>query len=383
MSADVAIRWILAAILLTAILGGWIVVMNWRWRPKREPLIPRPPRYPLARWSGSEVALALFIFVALPNLAVAALQSAGLLPVFDPRTPPDLDVQLKLLVVKVAVSPLMIAAMLGALWFGSRTRPKTLGLRLWRWKPSLYLAYVSYLVVTPIVFGVQMIAQWINHRFAVNVEPHILQRLGENGSALGTWLLIILTAVVVAPVAEEILFRGIMLPWLARRWWGGWSAMAGALAMGLAAASETVAPLAFALIVSLVSIAVTFPHMPEQGVRRAILGTALLFAMFHYTFWPHPIPLFFLGIALGWLAHRSRGLLAPIALHSLFNATSVIIMLLGLVRSSPTPAEEPAPPPTVVPKGSALRPRSPADDAHSGHNPRPRPDPIGANRRNS
>ena len=80
-SADVAIRWILAAILLTAILGGWIVVMNWRWRPKREPLIPRPPRYPLARWSGSEVALALFIFVALPNLAVAALQ--------QPNLPPD------------------------------------------------------------------------------------------------------------------------------------------------------------------------------------------------------------------------------------------------------------------------------------------------------
>lgn len=384
MPANATFRWSLAAILVSLMVVGLLVAMRWRWRYRREPLIPRPSRYPLARWSGSEVALALFIFVALPNLAVAALQSAGLFPVFDPRQPLPPDLQLKLLIVKVMVSPLIIAAMLGVLWFGSRTRPKTLGLRLWRWRPSLLLGYVSYLIVTPLVFGVQFIAQWLNHRFAVKIEPHVLQRLGEDAPSVGTWLLIIVTAVVIAPWAEEILFRGIMLPWLARRWWGGWSAMAGAMAMGLAATDQSLAPLAFALVVSLFAIAVTFPHMPEQGVRRSILGTALLFAMFHYTFWPHPIPLFVLGIALGWLAHRSRGLIAPITLHALFNATSVIIMLLGLVHSPPKePGAESATAPPATPLESAPPQKFPDDDAHDGRNPRRRPAANGATPSNS
>ncbi|MCX7700547.1 MAG: CPBP family intramembrane metalloprotease [Gemmataceae bacterium] len=363
MPGNVTFRWTAAAGLLALMLVGLAVAGRWRLRPNRLPLFPRPARYPLAGWSGSEVALALFVFVALPNLAVAALQSAGLFPVFDPSEPLTTETQFRLLVVKVAISPLMIAAMFGVMWAGSRTRPRTLGLRCWRWQPALYLGYVCYLVVTPIVFGVQMLAHWLNQRFAVQVEPHVLQRLGEQDPTPLTWLLIGLTAVVIAPLSEELLFRGIMMPWLARRWWGGWSAMAGAIAMGFAAADRTIAPLAFSLVVSLLSIAVTFPRMPEQGVRRAILGTALLFAMFHYTFWPHPIPLFVLGIALGWLAHRSRGLLAPIFLHALFNATSLIMILLGLANSSPPPSPPSSPPSSSSSSSSSSPTRGPSWEA--------------------
>src|SRR5207245_1648533 len=124
-----------------------------------------------------------------------------------------------------------------------------------------------------------------------------------------TLLLVAVMAVVMAPLAEEILFRGVMLPWLGRRWWGGWAAMAASIVMGLAAFGETGsrAPLAFALTASLLGIAFTFPHAGEQWARRAIIGTALLFAMMHSQVWPHPVPLFVLGLALGWLAHRSRG----------------------------------------------------------------------------
>ena len=45
--------------------------------------------------------------------------------------------------------------------------------------------------------------------------------------------------------------------------------------------------------------------------------------------WPTPIPLFGLGLGLGWLAYRTRRLVAPVTLHVLFNAVGVGMLLLS------------------------------------------------------
>src|SRR5262249_53385556 len=154
-----------------------------------------------------------------------------------------------------------------------RTRPKRLGLRLGQWRRSLYLGYACYVVVTPIVFGLNLLAEWLYRRVNVTVVRHPLQELAQQEPRLGPLLLVTLVAIVLAPLAEELLFRGVMLPWLGRRWWGGWAAMAGSIVWGFAAYGETGnrAPLAFALAVSLLGIAFTFPHAGEQWVRRAII----------------------------------------------------------------------------------------------------------------
>jgi Type II CAAX prenyl endopeptidase Rce1-like len=57
---------------------------------------------------------------------------------------------------------------------------------------------------------------------------------------------------------------------------------------------------------------------------RAIYGTALLFAMFHVSVWPTPIPLFVLALGLGYLAHRTQSIVGPIVLHVLFNAVAFL-----------------------------------------------------------
>ena len=49
--------------------------------------------------------------------------------------------------------------------------------------------------------------------------------------------------------------------------------------------------------------------------------------MIHSNVWPSPIPLFVLGIGLGWLAVRTNGVLAPVIVHGLFNAVSVVFVL--------------------------------------------------------
>ena len=81
-----------------------------------------------------------------------------------------------------------------------------------------------------------------------------------------------LMAVVVAPFAEEYLFRGMLFRALDREW-GGW---------------------------------------------RAVVGSAAFFAIFHpVVAW---LPVSLLGVANAVLFKRSGLLVAPVALHAVYNA---------------------------------------------------------------
>ena len=62
---------------------------------------------------------------------------------------------------------------------------------------------------------------------------------------------------------------------------------------------------------------------------RAIYGTALLFAMFHVSVWPTPIPLFLLALGLGYLAYRTQSVVGPIVMHVLFNTVACIALFLA------------------------------------------------------
>ena len=45
--------------------------------------------------------------------------------------------------------------------------------------------------------------------------------------------------------------------------------------------------------------------------------------------WPSPVPLFVLGVALGYLATRTNRIAACAVLHGLFNAVSYVYVLRG------------------------------------------------------
>ena len=72
----------------------------------------------------------------------------------------------------------------------------------------------------------------------------------------------------------------------------------------------------------------------EANANLAILGSAMFFAVAHSAAWPAPFALLFFGLVLGWLAKRTQSLVAPIALHALFNLVA-FIALYGTVLSAP------------------------------------------------
>ena len=90
-------------------------------------------------------------------------------------------------------------------------------------------------------------------------------------------------AIVLAPVAEEFIFRGLL-----------------------------------------------YPFIKQLGYPRlALVGVSLAFALIHVdatTF----VPLFVLALALTWLYEQTDTLLAPIAAHALFNAANLALLLSEL-----------------------------------------------------
>jgi uncharacterized protein len=88
-------------------------------------------------------------------------------------------------------------------------------------------------------------------------------------------------AVLLVPVAEEMLFRGIL-----------------------------------------------YPTLKQSGHRQlAMLGTSLVFASFHGNLMAF-VPLTFLGVVLTWLYEKTGNLLAPILTHALFNGLNFTLALL-------------------------------------------------------
>ncbi|MEP0891146.1 MULTISPECIES: type II CAAX endopeptidase family protein [unclassified Leptolyngbya] len=138
----------------------------------------------------------------------------------------------------------------------------------------------GYLVALPLMLGVSLVNQqfWQGQGGS---NPLLQIVLEENDPlALGLFLF---TAAIAAPIFEETLFRGFLLPSLTR-------------------------------------------YLPASG---AIALSSLIFAIAHLSL-SEVLPLTALGAILGFVYVRSRNLLAPILLHCLWNSITMIgLFILG------------------------------------------------------
>jgi membrane protease YdiL (CAAX protease family) len=138
----------------------------------------------------------------------------------------------------------------------------------------------GYLTALPLVILVSLINQlvWRGQGGSNPLLPLVLE--SQDGVAL---LIFFLTAAVAAPLFEEFLFRGFLLPSLTR-------------------------------------------YVPVWG---AIVASSLLFAVAHLSL-SEVLPLMTLGIVLGVVYTRTRNLLAPMLLHSLWNSGTLLsLFILG------------------------------------------------------
>ena len=144
---------------------------------------------------------------------------------------------------------------------------------------------------------VQFLSRWVWDLSYTTQEHSLLQQISANPSLLQSFLVIVL-AIIVAPLVEEIIFRGLLQGALVRALKSRW------LAICLTAAAFSVVHL-------------TVRENPPIGQA----------AMAQIENMP---PYFLLGLALGYAYEKSRSLYRPIALHLIFNALSIFFFWLNL-----------------------------------------------------
>jgi membrane protease YdiL (CAAX protease family) len=303
----------LQAWLGVALAAGVLAVSLWLSLPApRRRLLP-PPRRRAVPWDLPEVYVALCAFFFLPMLFSALLQGGQ--PGFSRR----------FLWAAALAGPFTVAAVLLAMRLRSGTRLYQAGLTTHRWRADAVLGYLVWLILTPAVLTVHVLALHY-----LGKVPHPFERLAQEGLAPVEWGLLVFLAVVQAPLTEELVFRGVLQPWAARSPEAGHAVFVGAVAVALLLSpTPDAAPAIFALatLPGYLLLLRLFP-MPERDAR-AVYSTALLFAAFHAGAWPSPVALFLLGLGLGWLAWRTRSLTGPFVVHALFNAVASAVLLSG------------------------------------------------------
>lgn len=166
-------------------------------------------------------------------------------------------------------------------WSIRNYRPLPAGLFQFKVRGSWILwGLGGYLVALPLMLGVALINQQIWQ--GQGGSNPLLQTVLQEQDPISL-LIFLFTAAVAAPLFEELLFRGFLLPSLTK-------------------------------------------YMPVWG---AILLSSLIFASAHLSL-SEVLPLMVLGSILGFVYTRSRNLLAPMLLHSAWNsATMVGLFILG------------------------------------------------------
>jgi membrane protease YdiL (CAAX protease family) len=190
----------------------------------------------------------------------------------------------------VTVNVVVPGAVIAAIVLVSVTiRPgglRRLGLGAERIPLGAALGLLAALVIVPLVHGSGQLTEEFWRRVGLeHPTAHPLLRAGDEMAEPMLRALIMLSAVVLAPAAEELLFRG---------------------------------HLQTAMLYS-------FDRPGTSGAGRwgAIVLSSIVFTIFHGELWMMP-PIFLLSLCLGFVYEWTRNLWTPIVIHALFNASSVV-----------------------------------------------------------
>jgi membrane protease YdiL (CAAX protease family) len=147
---------------------------------------------------------------------------------------------------------------------------------------ALLLGMAVAFIFLPLAWGLQSTSALVLDHLHVPAQEQEAVQVLRSTESWTCGLLLGIAAILVVPVAEEILFRGILYPMIKQR---------------------------------------GFP-------RLAWWGTSLLFGAIHFNLVTF-LPLTVLALCLIWLYERTRNLLAPITAHALFNAMNFAALFLS------------------------------------------------------
>src|SRR6266480_53374 len=188
----------------------------------------------------------------------------------------DVSVDAGSQVVNFAVSLCLYGTILALVHLMVRARGASwrtaFGFRSTRQFSALLMAMGVTFIVLPIARCLKTLSVALMDRIHLKAVPQQAVQMLQTDVSVGSQVFLGVLAILVAPLTEEILFRGILYPFVKQR---------------------------------------GYP-------KAALLGSAILFGALHLNLMTF-VPLTFLGLILAWLYDSTDNLVAPIFAHSLFN----------------------------------------------------------------
>ena len=292
---------LLAAVMITLSAVAWAgIFMRGRAGLHVVPLAPRRP----VPWSGVDLLMVAVFYV----LAHQAFWWIFSFMAFSASAAPSVRgaAEDSMLSEKLATSTAANLLTIGfaLLWIRSQTDVswQDFGWRGEKVFGDLRLGLIAFAALAAPIYGLQAVlsSDFVKEHFSELVkEQHpIIEELRRQPSPL-LYALAGLSAVLVAPLAEEFLFRVLLQGWLE------------------SVRLPTNEP------------ATSGEHRPRPS---AIVVTSILFASMHIGHGAAPVPLFFLALALGYLYQRTHRLLPSVTVHFCLNACSFAALCLAPLK---------------------------------------------------
>jgi membrane protease YdiL (CAAX protease family) len=153
---------------------------------------------------------------------------------------------------------------------------------------AMVLGALAGLVFLPVGWTLQFLSGEVLNLMHRDVPVQEAVQTMQKADTLDSRVYFVVFSILIAPVAEEILFRGVL-----------------------------------------------YPAIKQFGFpRSALWGTAVLFAAIHVNV-PIFLPLLALGLALALLYEATNNLLATITAHGLFNAVNIVVFYLNQNAAHP------------------------------------------------
>jgi membrane protease YdiL (CAAX protease family) len=296
-----------------------------------------PPNRPVA---GLEI-VCVFLLPMLWFLAVnQVLKSAGFFAWFyGPEDEGPLARVRQGLWITAIAAPLQVASALVFLRRGIGVPLAEVGVTTRNLGRNALAGLVFAVIFVPGAYGIQALALMALEAAGSTPGEHPFARLGSSGLLPAEWALLLFGAVVVAPVWEELVYRGLIQPWVMRNGRAGSLAALGLATLFAGPAVREAMPAAPTPREMVVNLAPLWLLAPLVGAyflleRRnrawgGLFASAVLFAWIHASVWPSPVPLVWLALGLGWLAWRGRSLAGAVVLHAVFNAVACAALWYG------------------------------------------------------
>jgi membrane protease YdiL (CAAX protease family) len=212
-----------------AVVGALVFTVLWqRGTFFRAPWLPMQ-RIRAVPWQGIDVFMGFMVLIVIPILVDESLRKAGFFEwlygtprSFDMVNANATDKALRSreeLWSMVLATPLQLGLIILSLQQLRQVRLAELGITPVRAGNNAALGFVLWLIITPVALAIYYVAlqatpkEW--------VEEHPIARVTEQPLAVSEWVLLLIATIVLAPLLEELVFRGVMLPWQVQ---GGWVA---------------------------------------------------------------------------------------------------------------------------------------------------------------